>query len=94
MSEFVRNVLIEQRKRMVAGLMKYVEENVYPKLTPQERKALRDKVLATVNPYHDACLDMVKASTAVDDGTLINEEALRLMAELNRNLQRSTRAPD
>lgn len=85
MSEFVRNVLVEQRKRLVGTVMSHLEANVYPKLTVTERKELRDKVLTAVGAYHDICLDMLKAS--VTDGSVVNEEAVRLMAELNHRLQ-------
>ena len=84
MSEFVRNLLTEQRKRMVGSLMGYLEREVYPRLTVPQQRALREKVLASTAPYHDACLDMLKAS--VNDGTVVNEEALRLISELNTRL--------
>lgn len=84
MSDFVRNLLGEQRKRMVGTLMGYLEREVYPQLNARQQRALRDKVLAATAPYHDACLDMLKAS--VNDGTVVNEEALRLISELNTRL--------
>ena len=89
MSEFVRNVLNEQRKRMLGSIMQYVEREVYPKLSPREQKALREKVLNATGAYHDMCLDLLKAS--VSDGSVVNEEAIRLMAELNTRLQRASR---
>lgn len=79
----------EQRKRMVGSLMQYIEANVYPKLTPAERKALRDKVLSSTIPYHDVCLDVLNAS--VNDGMAINEEAVRLMGEISTRLQQQDR---
>jgi hypothetical protein len=50
---------------------------------------LRDKVLTSTSAYHDVCLDLLKAS--VNDGSVVNEEAVRLMAELNSNLRRASR---
>ncbi len=84
MSELARNMMIERRKRLVGGLLDYMERNVYRHLTPDERTELRKKVIADVGSYHDVCLDLLKAS--VNDGTLINEEAITAINELNRRL--------
>lgn len=92
MSEFARNLLTEQRKRMVGSLMGYLEREVYPRLTVPQQRALRDKVLASTAPYHDACLDMLKAS--VNDGSVVNDEALRLLHQLNDRLARDRRRAD
>ena len=78
---FVKNLLIEQRRRTVGALMGHIEEKVYSRLTPPERKELRDKVLQTVNAYHDICLDILKSS--VNDGSVVNEQALELLAEIH-----------
>lgn len=78
---FVRNMLIEQRKRLVGTLMRYMENEIYPKLTEAERRELRKRVLTAVDSYHDVCLDMLKAS--VEDGSVLNDEAARLLARLN-----------
>lgn len=85
MSDFVRNMMIEQRKRTVGGLMQYMEKNIYPRLHPSERDALRTKVLETVGAYHDVCLDMLKAS--VNDGSIVNEQAVLAMAELHADVR-------
>lgn len=85
MSEFVRNMLIEQRKRAVGGLMQYIEKNVYHRLHPSERDDLRAKVLESIGVYHDLCLDMLKAS--VSDGSVVNEEAIVAMAELHAEVR-------
>ncbi len=83
--EFARNLLNEQRKRMVGGLMAYLESNVYPHLDEQQRVALRAKVLASVSAYHDVCLDMMKAS--VHDGTVRNDEALRMLTTIHATVK-------
>lgn len=78
-NEFVRNLLTEQRKRLAAALLVYLEQNVYPKLSRPEQEALRSKVLAAVGAYHDTCLDIIKAS--VDDGsTAQNQLAIEVRA--------------
>lgn len=79
--QFVRNMLVERRKRLVGTLMKYVETEVYPKLSEPERRALRKRILTAVDSYHDVCLDMLNSSVA--DGTVVNDEAVRLLARLN-----------
>jgi hypothetical protein len=89
-NEFVRNLLIEQRKRLTGTLMKYLEVNVYPTLSPKQRTELRDKVLAAIGAYHDTCLDILKAS--VDDGFEQNQLAMEvrdLTSSLSRLLRES-----
>jgi hypothetical protein len=87
-NEFVRNLLIEQRKRLTGTLMKYLEAQVYPTLNPRQRTELRDKVLAAIGAYHDTCLDILKAS--VDDGSEQNVLAMEFR-DLNSNLARLLR---
>lgn len=83
--QFVRNMLAEQRKRMVGTLMQHIEREVYPHLDPSSQVRLRKVVLSSTSAYHDMCLDMLKAS--VSDGTVINDEAARLLARLNNEVQ-------
>lgn len=87
-NSFVRNMLNEQRKRLVGSLMQYLEENVFDRLDEQERRELRKKVLSSASQYHDVCLDMLKSS--VNDGTVLNEEALRLLSSIHAQTQRLT----
>jgi len=82
--QFVRNMLNEQRKRAVGSLMQYLEANVYDRLSVEEQRELRARVLGAIGQYHDTCLDMMKAS--VNDGTLINEDAVRMLAKLNTDM--------
>jgi hypothetical protein len=81
-SDFVRALLVEQRKRMVGGVLAHAEQSAWwPKLSKQEQLAFRDKVLSSTGVYHDVVLDCVKA--AVGDGAVINEEALSLIRDLH-----------
>lgn len=80
-SSFVRNLLNEQRKRLVGSLMTYLEDNVFEHLDEVEQKELRRKVLSAASQYHDVCLDMMKSS--VETGTVLNEEAMRLLASIH-----------
>jgi hypothetical protein len=90
-SDFVRALLIEQRKRMVGGVMSHAEgSSWWGKLTVDEQRAFRDKVLSSTGAYHDVVLDCVKA--AVGNGAVINEEALNLIRDLHDRQMRVSRA--
>lgn len=82
--QFVRNVLNEQRRRLTGTLMQYLEQNVYPRLSPDEQRELRRRVIGAIGQYHDTCLDMLKAS--VSDGSMINEDAIQIIARLDSNM--------
>lgn len=77
--QFARNVLNEQRRRLIGNLMQYLESHVYAHLDEHEQRELRKRVLTAVGAYHDVCLDMLKAS--IDDGSVVNEDALRLLSQ-------------
>ena len=78
--EFVRNLAVEQRKRLVGSLMDHIEKQVYPHLPQDARVALRAKVLQSVGAYHDFILDCLKAS--VSDGAVANTEALEILRQV------------
>ena len=80
-SDFVRNLLIEQRKRLIGSIMAHAEKNLWADLSPTQQRALREKVLSAVGAYHDTCLDILKAS--VNDGFVVNEEALQLLRDIH-----------
>lgn len=79
--DFARSLATEQRKRLVGSLMDHIEKQVNPHLSPETRKALRDKVLQSVGAYHDFVLDVFKAS--VNDGSITNEAALEILREIH-----------
>jgi hypothetical protein len=83
-TDFVRNLLIEQRKRLTGSIMVHAEKNIYPQLTLAQQRAFREKVLASVGAYHDTCLDILKAS--VSDGSLVNAEALSLITAIHADV--------
>lgn len=82
--QFIKNLLAEQRKRAVGNLMRYIESQIYPVLTPAQRSELRAKVIGAIGQYHDTCLDILKAS--VDDGGMVNEEALLMLTRMESAL--------
>lgn len=83
MSDFARRMLSEQRKRLVGGLMQYLEERVYPLIPEAERAPLRAKVLAASAAYHDVCLDILKA-VVPDEDMVSNEETLVLLRSIHQ----------
>jgi hypothetical protein len=84
-SDFVRALLTEQRKRLVATILGYIERNVSYKLTSDERLDLRDEIKDAINNYHDCVLDCLKAS--VNDGGMFNEHALVMLTKMNEQLR-------
>lgn len=84
-SDFVRNLLIEQRKRLVGSVMTHAEKNLFDKMTPTEQRAFREKILSSVGAYHDTCLDILKAS--VNDGSVVNAEALELLRDIHTKVK-------
>jgi hypothetical protein len=84
-SDFVRALLTEQRKRLVATILGYIERNISYKLTTDERLDLRDEIKDAINNYHDCVLDCLKAS--VNDGGMFNEHALTMLTKMNEQLR-------
>jgi hypothetical protein len=83
MSDILADLAGEQRARLVGSVLGHAEREVYPQLTPQQRKAFRDKVLACVGVYHDFVLDCLRAA---NKGSVVNEEAMRLLGDIHRQL--------
>lgn len=86
-NEFVRNLLMEQRKRVVGSIMGYVEREIGPALNEKQRRDLREKVLGSVGVYHDTCLDILKAS--VDDGIVPNAELLEILGDIHTDVKKA-----
>lgn len=85
--QFLKNLLAEQRSRLVGSLMNYLEKEVYPELDEMSQRALRAKVLGAVAQYHDVCLDLLKAS--VNDGSVLNEAALEAISALHADVRQA-----
>lgn len=85
----VRGFLAERRKRMVGTLMNYIEAEINPLLDDRRKRMLRQKVLGASNEYHDSAVDLINA--AVDDSSMVNEEAFRLIARVDTELTRIRR---
>lgn len=90
--EFAKNLMVEQRRRLVGSLMDHIEKRVYPHLPPEVRTELRTKVLQCVGAYHDVVLDCLKAS--VNDGSVANDAALELLQQVHAGQLQVRRALD
>ena len=82
-TQFVRNLLSQQRKRAVASIMSAVE---HADIVEEDLPAVRKAVLQAINQYHDTTLDIVKSS--VDTGMVTNEVALQAIVEFNERTRR------
>lgn len=92
----VKKLAVEQRKRLIAGLLNVVEQSAwYKSLTEQQRRDYRSEVMTRVGTYHDFMLDVIKVAS--DDDAVVNERALELLEQVHagqRQLERSlTKVP-
>lgn len=85
-----RNLLGERRKRAIATILGHCESKVYPHLSAHTQAELRAKVIAAISDYHDTVVDILKAAT-VEEQTVLNDEALRLIDRLNTGLAKLDR---
>lgn len=85
MSDFAAKLAGEQRARLVSSILSHAEREIYPQLSAAQRKAFREKVLASVGVYHDFILDCLRASS---DGAVVNEEAMRLLQGIHSAVHR------
>jgi hypothetical protein len=84
--DFARGLLIEQRRRMVGGIMAHAEQSQWwPDLDHDEQRAFRDKVLGSTGAYHDVALDCLKAAA---DGPFPTDQALTLIQSLHERAER------
>ena len=90
----MRRLAGERRRRFVAGVLGAAEQSPWwRRLSVEEQKAFREKVLTSVGDYHDFMLDVIKIS---NDDTLRNEHALNLLEQVHssqRRLEQTVRAP-
>lgn len=83
MSVPIRDFLKARRDRALGSIMGYIEREHFPKLTAQERMAVRNVVLDALNSYHDSVLDLMKA----DSGAIRNDELVAMLARLESALR-------
>lgn len=85
MSDEVRELIVQQRGRVVAGILQHAERSFYDRLSPAERTQFRQKVLDSVGVYHDLVLDVLKVQRK--SSTVINEEVLPLLRAIHREIR-------
>ena len=83
MSQELANLLTTSHKRLVATVMRHIEREVYPALTVQARKDLREVVIRAAGVYHDTALDCLKA-VEPDDTMVHNERLFDLLEQIHR----------
>jgi hypothetical protein len=83
--DIIRRLAIEQRKRLVASILGHAERELFPQLTPVQQRQLRDKVLSSVNAYHDFMLDVIRVGA--DDGVR-NTLAIDLLQQVHASQRR------
>lgn len=81
---FVQNFLAERRRRALGQIMGHIEREVFPHLPAKDQDRLRARVRGSLTEYHESVVDLVKSS--VNDGTVANEEALRVLARVDSHL--------
>lgn len=93
--DIMRRLAGEQRRRFIAAILGAAETSTWwSKLSVQEQKAYRDKVLSSVGNYHDFMLDVIKVS---NDDVIRNEHAINLLQQVHdsqRRLERAGRLPE
>lgn len=84
---FIRQMAIEQRKRLVAMVMEHFEKRALPLIPVAQRQVarteFRDKLMDAVGRYHDYTLDALKAASATSD-SVVNDLYLQQIAEIHR----------
>lgn len=85
--EFIKNLAIEQRSRLIGSIMGYAERRVYRHLPDDVKAEFREKVLQAVGQYHDFILDCLKASVNTGTESVVNEEAIRLLRDVHQRMK-------
>lgn len=86
MADIVSMLLVEQRKRMVATIMGSAEHSAWwPKMSLQEQKAYRQKVLDATGVFYDFCRDVLKCREAESS---MNERAVQLIESVHASQRR------
>ena len=79
--DLVNRLIGEQRKRLIASIMGAAEATPWwAKLSVQEQKAYREKVLNSIGTFYDFCRDVVKVS---NEDVVRNEIAIELLGQIH-----------
>lgn len=88
MADPVVAIVGEQRKRLVGAILGHAEREFYADLTDEQQKAFRAKVLTSASSFSDFVIDVVRG---VSQGSWVNDEAMRLLAEINTQVRNIAR---
>ena len=80
MSDPTSEIVVRQRRRLVAAILGHAEREFYAQLTQAQRDSFREKVLQAAAAYADVTLDLVRTQT---QGVWVNEDVLEILAEIN-----------
>lgn len=84
--DIVRRLAVEQRKRLIAGIMGNMENSPWwGRLQSPEQRAIREKVLTSIGNYHDFMLDVIKVGS---EDTIRNEYAVELLEAVHHGQRR------
>jgi hypothetical protein len=87
---FVRELTGKARRRAVASILTYSEQQFGSRLEPEEWERYREKVLNALGVYHDSIMDVV--STLGDGPAVVNEAVLEALTRLESSQIRMVRA--
>jgi hypothetical protein len=74
-------VVAEQRRRCLASIMSAAEVSPWwQRLTLEERRNFRERVIAALGTFYDLCRDVIKVT---EDDMIRNEYAVELLEEIH-----------
>ena len=89
MSDLVRGILSEQRRRLIATILGTVEaSSAWSKMPAAEQKAFREKIIASIGVFADLCFDVLKVT---NEGSIRNELAVGLIQQVHDSQRRLER---
>jgi hypothetical protein len=65
--------------------MRQIEKDVYPMLSIEKRRDLRDVVVRAAGAYHDTALDCIKAISS-SETAVTNERLYELLEQVHRSV--------
>lgn len=84
----VRGYLKKRRDRALGSILGWSERNGVPEAMGKAKwDAFRENVLAAINGYHDAVLDLVSA----EEGVVRNDHLVNVLEAVEQELQRTRR---
>lgn len=84
MSDYVRRLMGQQRRRLVATMMTSCEGSTWwPKLTPVEQREFKELLQRSIGIYHDFMLDVVQVG---GDDEIRGEAALAMLESIRQGV--------